>query len=505
MSLVDLLGEMPDGTGGALSWEFATKWMADRYLSPMCEESKRVDKAARRSAFYRDAGQQYVKDLIDKVFDDRETKDRRDRWVDHAGYNNVTRRIVNELATLYRRPAARNVGGSEENQTRYQAVQRLVRMDETMLDVQRLTILHRGILIQPRVPSWSGLPRLEIVERQQFRLVRHQLEPTRLVAIILDFAPVAANAMNRALPRWLVWTDTEWFYLNSAGAMVGEPKPNPYGRIPFVLAALNPPPGDLVDSTTFEDVIEAHVSVWFENVLLLKESKSATKVPVLAGDTARAAREQVLDSESVVELPEGVSLSQADTGMDLSIFRDTADHILERAAANHGIPPAILHHAGATSGYEIELRHVGIRERRIEQESAFREIERELAELMATVIGQDAPALAFTTDEWSLNYGEVQMPQSPKEELEIFEHARQLGVTDTIEELMRRDPDKGTKEAQAELLLHIARETARVRAMRELQALSGATGTVQPSAAAKPNGVAAENGRNRDDAATVER
>ena len=483
MSLLDLLGEMPGGRSAALDWQTATRWISERYLSPLCEETRRVDRATRRAALYRDAGQKYVSELIAKVFADKETQRLRDQWVDQAGYNNVTRRIVHELATLYRRPAARTVGGDEDNAVRYQSVQRLVRMDETMLDAQRLTILHRGILIGPRVPPWSGLPRLELVERHQFRLVRHPLEPARLVAVILDQAIDAPNALPGSdQPRWLVWTDTEWFRISAAGAIMGEPQENRYGRIPYVLAALNPPPGDLVDPTTFEDVVVAHLAVWFEGVLLLKESKSATKVPILSGDTARAARGQVLDSESVVELPEGVALSQSDTGMDLSLFRDTADHILERAAANHGIPPAILHHAGATSGYEIELRHVGIRERRIEQEATFREVERDLAELMATVLAADAPSLAFSTDGWSLNYGEIQMPRSPKEELEIFGQARTMGLTDTIEELMRRDPDKGPAQAAEEMLLHIERETARVKAMRKLQALSGAMGSEQQAA-----------------------
>lgn len=481
MSLVDLLGEMPDGRAAAVDWQFATKWIGERYLGPTCEESQRVERATRRAALYRDAGQKYICELIDAVFEDTSVKQHRLRWVEQAGYNNVTRRVVHELATLYRRPATRSVGGQGDNAVRYQAALRQVRMDEQMLDAQRLAILHRGILIGPRVPQWSGLPRLEILERHQFRPVRHPLEPSRLIAVILDQAPQYPNAMpgTQDAPRWVVWTDTEWFWLSSRGAMLGEPQPNRYGRIPYVLATLNPPPGELIDPTTFEDVISAHLAVWFEAVLLLKESMSATKVPVLSGDTARAARGQVLDSTAVVELPEGVSLTQNDTGMDLSIFRDTADHILERAAANHGIPPAILHHAGATSGYEIELRHVGIRERRMEQESAFREIERDLADLMATVLAADAPQLAFSTEDWSLNYGDVQMPRHPKEDLEIFEHARTLGLTDTVEELMRRDPDKDEADAVSEMAEHIKRETKRVRLMRELQALSGAMGQEQ--------------------------
>lgn len=480
MSLLDLLGEMPGRQGAAVDWQTAAKWLNESYLTATCEATKQVESASRTASLYRGAGKEHVVKLIDEQFADPHNRTQYGKWVEQAGSNNVTHRIANELATLYRRPATRTVGGDETNQTNYQTVQRLMRMDEVMLDMHRLTIAHRANLIGPRVPPWSKLPRLEIVERHQFRPVAHPLEPTRLIAVILDQALSYPNVMpSDELPRWLVWSDTEWFWMSARGNIIGEPKENRYGRIPYVLAALNPPPGLLVDSTSFQDVINAHIAVWFQQCLLLKESMAATKAPVLSGDTARAARGQVLDSSSVIELPEGVALTSHDTTMDMSVFRENADHTLERAAANHGIPPAILHHAGATSGYEIELRHVGIRERRIEQEPTFREIERELAELMAVVVAADAPALKFTTEGWSLNYGEIQMPRSPKEELEIFEHGRKLGLTDTVSEEMRRDPDCSEEQAWDRILARIENETRRVEAMRELMSLSGAAGSEQ--------------------------
>lgn len=478
MSLLSLLGEMPDGSVGALDWQSVAKWISERYLAPTCEESARVARAQRRASLYRDDGHRYCHELIDKHFEDNETKHRRFKWVEQAAYNNVTRRIVHELATLYRRSARRSVNG-DENSVRYQAALRLMRMDERMLDAQRLTILHRGILLRPRVPQWSGLPRLDIIERHQFRVVRHPLEPERLIAVIIEQSIDSPNSLPSVdSPKWVVWTDFEWFRISGRGDIVGEPQENRYGRIPYILCSLNPPPGELIDPTTFEDVISAHLAVWFEAVLLLKESQSATKIPTLSGDTTRAARGQVIDSNSVLELPEGVALSQSDTSMDLSMFRDTADHILERAAANHGIPPAILHHAGATSGYEIELRHVGIRERRIEQEGTFRETERELAELTSVVLASDAPQLSFTTDGWSLNYGETQMPRAPREQLETFEHARRLGLVDTIEELIQRDSDLSEEDAWVLLKSRIENETERNRLMRPMQAQSGALSAV---------------------------
>jgi hypothetical protein len=213
----------------------------------------------------------------------------------------------------------------------------------------------------------------------------------------------------------------------------------------------------------------------------MKESKSATKVPVYSGDLARTARHQKVDTEGQIALPPGVTLNQFDSSMDLALFRDTADHVLERALANHGIPPAILHHAGATSGYEIELRHVGIRQRRREMEPVFRRVERELAEVESRVLAADGHPLAFSTDDWSVNFGDTEMPRHPKEALEIFEHARRLGLTDTIEEEMARDPDCTVAEAWSRVERRVQNETKRNALMRPLQQISGSLRAETPT------------------------
>jgi hypothetical protein len=357
-------------------------------------------------------------------------------------------------------------------------------MNPTMLEVQRLAILQRAILVGFRVLKWSRMPTLDIVEPQNFRLVTHPLEPRRVIAVILDQVVDSPGISADRRSAYIVWTAAESFRLSDRGHMVGEPRPHSLGRIPFVLVALSPQPGSVVDFSTFSDVIRAHKAVWFENVNLLKESKSATKTTFMTGPTDRTARRQMLDSEGHVNLQDGATATPADLSMDLAPFRDTADHILERAAANHGIPPAVLRGDGASSGYEIELRYIGIRERRIEQEPYFRSIEHEIADLMSVVLASDLPELAFEMGGWSIDFGEIQMPLSVAEELTNFERKRALGLTDTIEETQRLNPDlEGDEDATwITVVRRIARETKRNQLMRPLQQVSGSMGTKQESA-----------------------
>ena len=497
-SLPEVLGELPDGGGSSIGWDLTLKWLRDRYLDPTCYETDRIKSAQERHDFYRDRGSKYIEQLIDKVYDDPEVKKLRNEWVEQAGYNNVTRRVVHELATLYRRPARRHVDDDAEN-LKYQQVLQLVSMDSTMLEVQRLAILHRALMVMVRVQSWSGMPVLDIIEPQCFRLVTHPNDPRRLIAVIIDQVIESPALKREDWPAYLVWTAAERFRLSSAGNMVGEPKAHTFGRIPGVLVSVSPPPGRIIDDSTFSDVIRAHRAVWFENVNLLKESKSGTKTNVLTGNLSSAMRKQMLDSEGAIQLPDGVQLTPTDMTVDLAPYRETADHIIERAAANHGIPPAVLRGEGASSGYEIELRYVGIRERRIEQEPYFRNVERELAETMSIVLGADNPEFAFKTDGWSIDFGEVQMPLTRKEELEIFEAERRLGLTDTIEQEQKRNPDlDGDDEGTwAVLAKRVDNETRRNELMRPLQQISGSMGAEQPVAEERPMGATGDEARPR--------
>jgi hypothetical protein len=94
-------------------------------------------------------------------------------------------------------------------------------------------------------------------------------------------------------------------------------------------------------------------------------------------------------------------------------------------------------------------------------------------------------------DDWRIDFGESQTPMSPLDETTLFEKERSLGLTDTVEELMRRNPDITAEQATATMLRHIKVETERVRAMKPLVSISGGMSTPQndspsPGASGEP-------------------
>jgi len=107
----------------------------------------------------------------------------------------------------------------------------------------------------------------------------------------------------------------------------------------------------------------------------------------------------------------------------------------------------------------------------------MRRIEKQIAEIQAAVNANDLSEYAFSTDGWSIDFGEVQQPLTEMEADQVFEKRRQLGLTSTIEETRSRNPDlKSDAEAEAVLAKRITDETTRILLMRTLMALSGGMG-----------------------------
>jgi hypothetical protein len=479
MSILDLLGEVPSGQVFPLDWHELGEFLSERYIGSSSEEARRSN-ATRRQAFYDDRGESYLEDLIAKVFTDREVIAKRKQWVAHAKYNNVIKRVVNELSTIYATPAMRTVDGELDN-ARYQVLQDELGQHSYMKRVERWLNLHHHILVGFRVRSNDRMPVMDIVTPDRFYAVSHPLDRTRRVMFGID-QTFDGPRRNPDSPATMWWTDTETFKTTAKGTVIQESvREHGLEEMPWTLVSIDPPASCLLEGSTGEDLVAAHMDVWFENVLLLKESKSATRQPVFAGDTTQMARQQAADSEVPLEAPDGVSTTVVDYSMDLKIFRDTADHILERAAANYGIPPAVLQHQGATSGYEMELRRVGIREQRRDREIALRKFEKWLVRIQAMVLRQDRPELAFDPSGFSLNFGEVSIPRNEAERDALFENRRRLGLTDTVDELMRRDPDLGVEQAFSKLRNHVDVEVLRNTIMRPLQQISGSMGAEQDS------------------------
>ncbi len=472
MGLRQILGQVNNASEA--SWSAVTQFLRNQYIDNRDEKFRRAE-AKKRDDYAAGAGDVNIIRLIETAFKDSVTRSLRSELVAWAKWNNVIQRVSHETATVYSEPAKRSIGANDE---RYQEFVELVNLDSVMREVDQKLVYHEDVWIQYRVRKETLEPVIDVITPAAFFAVCHPLDCTRLVAIIVEQTPQMAR---KDQPHYRVWCADETFQLDGDGAVLQNTvEPWPMGRLPGVLASIRPPStkSGLLAKSPAADLVAAHETVWFQNVLLLKESKSANKQTYASGDTSAAAMAQTADTEREVVLPEGVSMTAIDRGMDLSQFRDNADHVLERAAANHGLPPSVLHHRDSSSGQEIHLRRIPIRENRRRRIPVLRRVERDLATIQSLINKTDLPAFAFSADGFAIDYGEVQQPLTEAEQDAVFEQRRRMGLTDTIQEIRRRNPDLKTDvQAEEELKTHYEVETKRVLMMRELMSMSGAPAT----------------------------
>lgn len=469
------------GMGTQASWTYVGEHLRDTYIKNFDDKARRSE-ARKRDAYFEGGGDEHMKRFIYLAFEDALVRRLRADLVSQTKWNNVLARVSREVATVYSEPAARRIAGDDK---KYQEFLELVGQDAVMSEVDQKLVYHDDVWVQYRVQKDTAKPVIDVISPAMFWAVCHPQDQTQLIAIVLDQTP---KRVNRATPCYRVWTASETFMLDhECRVIVSSVEANALGRLPGVLVSMRPPTtkGQLLTESPAADLVAAHETVWFQNILLLKESKSANKQSYVTGDISSAAMGQSADTERDTILPEGVTVQAVDRGMDLKQFRENADHIFERAAANHDLPPSVLYQQDATSGTAAHLRNAPLRGTRRKRIKVLRGVERDLFAIQMAVNANDLPAYVFALDGWTIDYAEVQQPLTEDEQDAVFENRRRLGLTNTLAEIRKRNPDlKDDAAAEDVLKANVSVETMRVILMKALMAVSGSMGAATEDVAA---------------------
>ena len=477
--LQEILATLPSGeTGIPLGRE-----ELGAYLKTWCgseSEKERRKRHALRDEMYHDGGCDHMRGVVNDVFKDSDVRLMRSKWIPYARFSNPLKRIVGDISTVYAEPAKRTVGGSDANQRKFDDLAEAVMLDEVMHHANQMLNLHRAVLVGPRVRiDEDGIAELaiDVLTPANVFAVTHPNDTTRVVAWGIRVEYRSHRTEWPRTPAWQLWSSHEVMLLDAEFVPITS-KPHGLGVNPWVALTYNATaiPG-FWPGEEGEDLIAAQVSIWFAGILLLKETKSATNVPIVSGDVTAAARAQAADTEVPVEVPEGTSVSTVDMSMDTSIFTDASDHVLERTGNGYGLSMAALQHQGIQSAEAREVMLEPLRQLRRKQIKTFRRAERALVALIAAVLKVDAPLLVFDVVAFSVDFGEPQVLVSEMERLTIFEKKRAMGLDNTVDMYRRQNPDcRSDAEALIAIMRNIEIETSRIEMMRAQMSMSGALG-----------------------------
>lgn len=482
-------------TDSDLAWDLVGDYLTKHYIGDMSEAERRRAMHRRKRLLFDDADA-LLGEAIDKMFQSPVLRQRFKAAIPMAKWENAMKRIVTEQSTVYLKPAVRRVDARNEE---YQALIELTRHDERMhrLNQYANAMNDAFIMFRVRDEGRRRIPVTDVISSDDFYAVSHPNDPTWLIAIIIDQkAKKSGNNLfaPRETERWLVWTADESFKMTDGGRVLGDTwQPNPFGRIPGILVHREPPDRALLDWTSGGDLVSATEAAMFLSVLLMKEAKSSNRQAIFSGDLTNTATGQDADSETDMITGDGVSVQSIERGVNLSQYRDTADHIIERTAANYGIPPETLRQAGAASGFEIDLRRIPQEERRNRQVKVFRSVEREFAEIQSIVLSQDLPELAFGVEGWRIDFAEVDRPMSELDRYQLRKLKRSSGHSNVVQEAIEDNPDMNPEQALMFVTGNMRVQAAFIEQMRALNMPADAD-LSNPGQSPQDNGAMSQDG-----------
>jgi len=275
------------------------KWIADR---------ERQEEAQNKLDLYHDDYEDIIRAKIKELFH----KDNYERLYYHVNQSqNILKRVIKEISTVYKAPATRDFNGDE----RYQEIINKARLDTKLKKVNRYTNLLNETLL--RIGVRNGNIVYDILTPNIVTVIQNEIDPTQADAII--YMLTRKNTVgddSLFYYYWDIWgnhyiLDRDFRVFSTiydAAAPQGDPAFNPYrdeeGRpvLPFVVFHREEPEDSFWDQDTGRDLYNATVMVGIKMTLFDYYFKVASfKQPYIIGDEVSVPSKQILDPLTVFQ------------------------------------------------------------------------------------------------------------------------------------------------------------------------------------------------------------
>lgn len=453
----------------------------ERHLNP---HRLRRERIAQRLRLYRDDALVDFERVIDAVFETETVRAQRKKMIVVASEQNITRRIVDEVASLYDKPALRILMSREDE---FAKEEQRLNLHEVMQEQHRLAFLCNAVLLW-RFAGVDGT-RLRIVTPDIFDAIPDSRDKNVPAGFLIDAAPspLAARAPGgEKLPRYEIWDDTYQYLINTSGAIVNangdiaEPTKHGFGRIPGVLLHRREPVDMILDDRHGRDITSAHLGCGLLNVMIMRLSKSqGERQPILQGNLANAASGQSMDGERPIILPPEVIASMLDTQTSPEHYLSVKKDKLGAVASTYGMSYELItggDDGSSASGKAYQVRREKLTELRQEQRRRAVRNERDVVALMG-----------FDPDGMRMDYQEQAIPADAAEKVALLEAKQRLGLDSAVAYLMREDPDL-SRDAATALLVSNFRDWARLIDMQRRLNAPADAGVNGPGQSPEKNG-----------------
>lgn len=369
---------------------------------------------------------------------------------------NILAWVIRRMSGIYKKPCIRHVEGNEEHE----------RVEEwlaesshqlAMLELHRLTMLHRDCLIGPYVQQLpDGTQRIQyrILTPDCCEVIVEDDDPTLMRALLYVYYVADDKGIQR--PRYVYYDNERYREYDEFWAPVvvegNEEGINPFGRIPFVAAHA------VFDTQKFWHHeqsrglrrVNLSVASGLTDFWHSIKVNSFKQLGLSGADFDDLDPGQVLDGAWPLDLGEDGQATVLDMTVDQMRHIEAIWQVAAMVVHTYGLNPKTFRGTmDANSGYQLSVQNQDLMEIHAEQRILFERVEQELYQVVRAV-NNVQPNLAELPDgQLFLEFDEVGPGKSPEEKLNYWRGAVEAKLSSHVRALMALH-DLTEEEAEAE-------------------------------------------------------
>lgn len=426
-------------------------------------EDERMDEAQEKLDLYTDDYEDIIRDRIQELF----AKKNYERLYYHVNQSqNILKRVVKEISTLYKTEAQRTLSGECK---RYEELKEQVKFDVMLKKVNRYTNLMNETML--KIGVRDGKIAYDIITPNICMVVQNEADPTQADAILYSLTRVN-TLLGKQDIFWFYWDiEGSHYVLNEDFKIVeviydADTAPSPYFDtttdkyiLPFVTFHRDYPDYTFWDQHTGRDLYNANLAVGVNMTLLDYYFKvCSVKQVYIVGDTSKVPSEQILDPLSVFSVPaaEGATVGTLDMQINMEQLVKQITFQINGVINNYGISADQYSlQIAEMSGRALKIRNRALMEIREEQMPLYRDYEDELYQ-KTKIVNNAYPRLFKKMKEkldFSIDFGEIEFPDDPMDEIELQTKKLRSGIISLGKFYQFFNPDITDEEEAAKVIL----------------------------------------------------
>jgi hypothetical protein len=415
---------------------------------------KRKEEAAKRLDYFHDEQLGHLETRLNQLFSDPSA------MVKVA--LNVVKKVVNNLAQVYRESPTRLLEGSDSDKELYTGIIESMALDVKLKLASRYAKLLKTILLRP---VWRNERLdLDILTGNILDVETGESPEILLKVLVTDFG--TSEKIEEV--EYSLWTPESWQRLNYRGQTIEE-APNPYGVLPFLAVFDYPPPSSSFWLPGGDDLISLQeaCNLKLTDLLYLLSTQSFGVGYIKGGQGGGSLK---VDPGALCELPENGEIGFANPQARIEEVVGAIDKLIKWACVSHGLSAASMStDPQEASGLSKLVDSRELSEMRSEDVALWLSYEKRLFQLTRVVWNAHNPTKRLSESATlKVDFADPRPETDPKTQAEAWEKLLGFGVISPVDIAMQQNPDLKTREDALAYLIQVQEESRELNSGRQV-------------------------------------